>query len=323
MKRYFVIIFILLISFQLSALDFTFFDFTNPRDFTKAFYNYTVEEFNGSQSKGSIQLFSGGNIIDAQISDDNRSINVIVEYDMKSNKPIKFTVKDENGNIGSNGRLLGIVNDEDEIDNRYDMVYKRPNDIRTAAGSFTVTEKGYRGYRKKKESKDNLIIITETTDIITVYIYNGMSIKVLKTTEKKVYTINSSLGNNQSPVLISSDSKTTDIELISYSDIYNRTENSEGDRKTNSKGEKSNYYKNKQDIKLIRNNNTINVEFYNHIKDCNIKATVYNVSGGKVITSYFRSNNIHFNISKFKKGIYFIVIESENHRYKCKFTYIK
>ncbi len=321
MKKYFIIIFIFLISFQLNALDFTFFDFTNPRDFTKAFYNYTVEEFIGEQSKGSIQLNSRGNIIDAQISDDNMSIEVIVEYDMKSNKPIKFTVKDENGNVGSNGNLFGIVNDE--IDNRYDMVYKRPNDIRTAAGSFTVTEKRYKGFRKKKESKDDLIIITETTDIITVYIYNGMSIKVLKTTEKKVYTTNSSSGNNQSLVLISSDSKTTDIELISYSKICNRTGNSDRDREINSNGENSNYYKNKQDIKLIRHNDIINVEFCNHINDCNIKATVYNVLGGKVITSYFGSSNIHFNISKFKKGIYFIVLESENFRYKCKFTYIK
>ncbi|HFD05046.1 MAG TPA: hypothetical protein ENJ25_02755 [Firmicutes bacterium] len=64
--------------------------------------------------------------------------------------------------------------------NKYELVYRKPTNVRTLAGTFTVTESKYRRHNIKKINKNDLEMITETNDEIIVDEYHGFPVQILE-----------------------------------------------------------------------------------------------------------------------------------------------
>ncbi|MCD6246783.1 hypothetical protein J7J58_07800 [candidate division WOR-3 bacterium] len=185
MKRtIYLLIFTMFLALAVYGFDPVFLSSLSPESLRSATYNYTVTGYNGTIING---------VLMAKVQDNNEILVSMKIGERKKRALIRYS-----SNRGDGIDAFYIYNDSGEkipfyesskrnqkqnpnnALNKYELVYRKPTNVRTLAGTFTVTESKYRRHNIKKINKNDLEMITETNDEIIVDEYHGFPVQILE-----------------------------------------------------------------------------------------------------------------------------------------------
>ncbi|NIA22710.1 MAG: hypothetical protein GWP03_00860 [Proteobacteria bacterium] len=177
-----LLIFTMFLALAVYGFEPVFLSSLSPESLRNAEYNYSVTGYNGKTING---------ILTAKTEDNNEIL-----VSMKIGNKEKRALIRYSSNRGNSIDAFYIYNDSGEkipfykasrndnkqnlnnVLNKHDLIYSKPANVKTLAGTFTVTESKYRKHSIKKISKRSLEMITETNDEVIVDEYHGFPVRI-------------------------------------------------------------------------------------------------------------------------------------------------
>ena len=220
MKKILSLAVLLLISLNIYGFDSVFLSNLSPASLINAKYNYTATNYRGNTVNGILQANVQKRdeiLVTLKIGDKKKS--ALIKYSTNRSKGIDafYIYNDEGQKIPLyDSSKRSTQQDPNKALKEYDLVYRKPNNVRTLAGTFTVTESKYKKHAINKINKKDLEMITETTHEITIDEYHGFPVQILENSTVIHKIINLRDTTMVIPNKNSHMQKSVKIELTSY-----------------------------------------------------------------------------------------------------------